>query len=701
MVLEKKGFLITCIGLLLLSILRMLNLLPGYVGFIVLVFDVIACYWCLDPVLLFLKIKVNVINKIIFLLAYWLCGLSLIYYLFGITATTLSILLLCNFVFCLRIYWLGLADKIKINFKLKTLKIGIKGIEEWSLLAVLLGMICYFSSLNFLNGQSSPWPHNFIIVAVPFFLATFFLLKKALADKDNLLLTTLYFLLVIGVIAMSYVLSYGYDTLIHQATLQYIVKHGQMTPLTPFYVGQYVLEVLLNKFSGLSFVFLERWLTPVVTMGLLLMAGKYFGQRLHLQIVSMLVPISFIILLPGIFTYTSPYATALLWSILSLTYAFLFLKEQDKSDVVMALICAVVSCLIHPFVGLIIILWPICLLFGFDLRKQTHIQKIYLGIIFLLSSVGVVLAFVLYNWLKNNGLNIYNPVVFISSFARIFGEPIWYAKVGYPWWLGAVYFYEKINLFLIIFSAAYWPLSKFKIARDYLVLISFAALLAAWLFVASFKIDNYYYGDQVNYGYRLIQVAKWLLWPVVLLLLSNYFVFLKKVARHWQCLFLVFLSVLITTSWYLSYPRLDSISRMNVSSVRASDYDVVKQIYKIETSKKGYVVLSNQLIGAAAIVKYGFGPYYKYKGENLFYYSLPWGGMLSSIYNEMMIADVKNIEQEIQKVKKIIIPLGMHKFYFVYTDAWLPQPGVIKKLDKISTKHWNVGKKAYIYLFSF
>jgi hypothetical protein len=137
---------------------------------------------------------------------------------------------------------------------------------------------------------------------------------------------------------------------------------------------------------------------------------------------------------------------------------------------------------------------------------------------------------------------------------------------------------------------------------------------------------------------------------------------------------------------------------MNVNSIRKIDYRAINLIYDNESGKNGYVVLSNQIFGAGAILKYGFGPYYKVEGEDMFYYSLPWGSKLSSIYNKIMTTETENINSDLKQIKDIIKPLGINKFYFVYTDAWSPAPKIIEQLNYLSSDHWNIDNKIFIVL---
>lgn len=697
MKISKNKLLIISASLLITSVASLFGFAPTILGGFCLLLDSILFFFCLNPILKRLKISPDVFVKSLFILVYYLISLSLIYYITGLSRLTILIWLLFNFG--LVFYYFYNSIGIKINFpKCKLFRNSFRDWDFWLTLVTLFSLAVYFFSMPIIDGTPTPWPKTFFVGFFLFFVASFLLIRRLIAKKEDIFLSFLYFFLIIGLIATRYVLSYGYDTLIHQGALKYIAEFGQVKPLTPFYIGQYVLEVLTNMFSGFSFTFLERWLGPILFLFLTFFGGHYFLKRLKLQDNFLLIPVSVVLLFPNIFSYTSPYAISLLWGVIALLFIFLFLNQKDEADLKLAIICSLASFFVHPFVGLNILIWSLGLYLIRNIKLEGVKRRLLLGAIFITASLAVIFSFILYNWLQDNGLNIYNPLYFIGNFANIFNDPVWYLRDNYSWQLGLIYFYEKVHFFLIFFLALYFPLKKMEKNKGVLILVSASTFISAWFFVSSFKIDNYFYGDQVNYGYRLIQVAKWFLWPIVLIGLSLFFTYLKKIKAVWRYLVIILVSILLTISWYLTYPRQDAISHMNVNSIRSIDYQAIDLIYKNENGKNGYVVLSNQIFGAGAILKYGFGPYYKVGDENIFYYSLPWGGKLSSIYNEIMTMETKSIDKDLTQIKEIITPLGINKFYVVYTDAWSPAPSVIKQLNFLSSERWNIDNKIFIIL---
>lgn len=697
MSINKKLLSISIPILFILSIAKIFNLVPNYLGALLLFVDSIIFFISLESVCKHFKINSNKFIKLILLLSYYSISLSLIYYLCGLNKFSLSIWISLNFLLSsIFLYKQKEINLPKLNYKSSLKKNSIGYIS--GLLIIALILVLFFNPIT--NGSPSPWLNIFYFCFIMFSIITLILSRELLFNKKYPFVAFLYFFLIIEVIAIRFIFSYGYDTLIHQSSLKYILENGQITPLTPFYIGQYVLEILLNVFSGLSFTFIERWLGPTLFLTLMFLGANYLLKNLKIKNNYLLIPFSVVLLFPNIFSYTSPFALSLLWGIISIIFIITFLNNNKTTDLKLSIICSLTSLFVHPFVGLNIFIWSLGIYF---INKKNYFKKrknSSLTTLFLITSFVVAIAFLFYNWVNGSGLNIYNPFHFIRSFSDIFGDPIWYVRDHYPWWLGLIYFYEKIYFFLLFFLVLYYPLKKLEKTKEIIILISASALISAWFFVSGFKIDNYYYGDQVNYSHRLIQVSKWFLWPIFLIILSDIIEKIKRTTRIRQITLLTSLAILISVSWYLTYPRQDEISRASINSIRSVDYAAIDLVYNNEKGKNNYIVLSNQIIGAGAILQYGFGPYYQLNNESIFYYSLPWGGKLSKLYDEIMSSETDEIDKPLKELKKIFDQINIDKFYFVYTDAWSPSPIIIKQLEETSVKKWNINDKVFILLLN-
>jgi hypothetical protein len=513
-----------------------------------------------------------------------------------------------------------------------------------------------------------------------------------------------YFLLFssLSLIALRYHFAYGYDTLLHQASLDYIARHGQITPLSPFYIGQYSLEIFLHFFTGLNFVFIERWFLPVLSAIVLIETGKYFLNfisRSHAKNFYFLIPLSVIILIPSLFVITSPSATSLIFTIPGAVFLYVYFLERDKSIFYLALGSSISAVLIHPFIGLNILIWVLSSSF---LRRESPLSEriIYYTVNIFISSFFSTLCFIFYNFLSR-GLSIHflNPITNIDRFFKIFKNPLWYSIGGQSFGILTIYFFEKISLFLFLFISVLIVISCRKKLNYLLLFVTFSFVLSSLIFVSIFDSASFYDGDKINYGYRLFQISKWIIWPIILFGLFKLFFFLRDKSLASRASLIFIFSVFFLLGLYLTYPRYDSISVMSANSIRSVDYDALDIIHNRENGKDGYLVLSNQILGAGAVKKFGFGPYYKLDQENIMYFSIPWGGSLANLYNKVMTVE-NDASDVFREVRKIAERVGVNRFYFIFTNNWMPSPEIMYDFDREAEFFKNINNQVLIYQFN-
>lgn len=703
--LNKNKIFFLSVVLFILTIFSCFRYFSGWLGLIILFlfFAVNTGYLFNFFQAKFLK-SIDLVSTAIFLLSFYVIILSVIYYLFGLTSLSVAIFFVALSLFFVFLYKVFKIKIKTVNFSDKFLLDFLKNKNNWWL---LFSLVCfsyflfYFYQHQITDGKPSPWPSlwwpGFLVFALWSLMLVYFYFKKQ-SNWHNFL----YLLLANIVVAISYVLAYGYDSLLHQASLDFIAQHGQITPLSPFYIGQYSLEVLIHFFTGFDFVLIERWFLPlffVVTIffvGKLILA-KVFGEKNLLALV-----LSVVLLLPSVFFASSPFGFALLFSVLTLAFLYLFIKTEEKHFYFVTLATALAALFIHPFVGLNIILWILYWPYYQKIKNKLW-QNLSLFLVFILSSVAVVFAFTFYNWLANKQLILYNPISYLLDFFNIFSDPVWYYRGESSVLEKIIYFYERIHFFLLLLFVWYFfPIKLFvKKKENAIGLIVLSALISSWLFIASFSITNYYYGDQANYAYRLVQVCQWLAWPLVLALCWRFLAWLKQQKIIWKFLVAIMLVFFLTMSWYLTYPRQDNVSRMSVNSARVIDGQAIEFIYQNEDGKDNYLVFANQLFGALAVKQYGFGPYYQDKNEEFLYYSLPWGGQLAQLYNQVMDSSDGKIDAILEQMKNVAQAVGLHKFYFIFSDVWAPRQATIDALENKASQDWQIENKVFIYQFEF
>ena len=167
-----------------------------------------------------------------------------------------------------------------------------------------------------------------------------------------------------------------------------------------------------------------------------------------------------------------------------------------------------------------------------------------------------------------------------------------------------------ITLFILA-SYLIFKKHKYLFFKKHYLLLSYLALnyLIAWLFISFSEQIDY---QQNDYLLRIILLFK--LSSIPVLLTTWFFAWrtsLKKPLLHPNKIFLITISVIIIlTSTYFSYPLYDRYKNSQSFNVTADDLETVSLIAE-SSGDENYIVLANQMLGAAAIDKYGFKHYYQ------------------------------------------------------------------------------------------
>ena len=122
--------------------------------------------------------------------------------------------------------------------------------------------------------------------------------------------------------------------------------------------------------------------------------------------------------------------------------------------------------------------------------------------------------------------------------------------------------------------------------------------------------------------------------------------------------------VILTLALYLSYPQRNVKARFPGYNVTASDFTAAEWIHA-QNSEYNYVVLSDQLVSAAALTKYSFAKYFDTPQGQLFYYSIPTGGEMYKYYGKMIYEGQKR-----EYMESAMQTVGVEKAYFVVNKYW-------------------------------
>ncbi|NCN25331.1 hypothetical protein COT94_01355 [Candidatus Falkowbacteria bacterium CG10_big_fil_rev_8_21_14_0_10_37_14] len=468
------------------------------------------------------------------------------------------------------------------------------------------------------------------------------------------LILILEYLLAFSVVAIIYKLGYGFDPFVHQAAVDYIVKHGAVNPKTFYYSGQYGLETLLTKL-GLSLVLIDTWLLPLSSALLLPLAILEAGKKIfHESTVIRLLPLALLILPYSFLIVTTPQNLAYLLALVAIATA---LGATVKTDWYFIWLLTGLALLLQPIAGLPLL----CLLSAWRLRQLNWKNKdIGYGLLLAANAVGLPLVFML--------LEV-EPVSWKMLLKGLF---IWdWPKLVLPhqnnWLLNIIYSlgnnYTWILLILVVIGSYLIFKNGYHRARSLYGLASLhsSALLIAYGLTRGLNFNYLIDYERNNYSSRLLVMAVIISLPTILIsfyeLLKRAYAITKNPDR--QYLFFGALTLLVTCSLYLAYPRQDDYASSGGRAVSASDIEAVKLV-AADSGNDPYVVLANQQTSAAALRLYGFAHYY----NDLFYYPLPTGGLLYSYFLKMNELPSRATAENAMQTA------GVNRLYYIVNRYW-------------------------------
>ena len=576
----------------------------------------------------------------------------------------------------------------------------------------------------------SPWQivskYFFIFYSLATLVLFFSIFKK---NSLNLLLIILHYFLSFSVCIVVYKIGYGFDPFIHESALDLIQKTGSITPKTFYYTGQYVLEIIINYFSNWSLVVINKMLVPVLA-AILLPATlnyafkKYFPNQYFLALILGLLVLPF-----SFFIITVPQNLSYLFLILIIV---LSLNKINRIDLITIYFLAFTSLVIHPLVGIPAVLFSIILNLRYataNLKLDNKINKIfikqqkyfYIFIFFLMSIVHPVIFYFLGkdSWEIEKIFNkeLFNlPWKLLVSF-QIPSQENFILNAIYLIGFNKIVILVVLVFFGILINYKTFLLSKCKITtaslkkltKDFInynyidemllkkqnfspniYLYSFLSLGIAYLFTRNINFDyliNYERGDYAN---RILVVGFLFLLPFIF---TVFYWFFKKIIiqnKVVQIIFLFFIVLLITNSLYLSYPRKDKFFNSHGFSTSFVDIAAVNWIHR-DANNSDYITLANQQVSAASLREFGFFKYYQ---ENIFYYSIPTGGVLYSFYLDM----IKNPQRDI--MKKAVDLVDVKTAYLVVSKYWWASKKIIAEV-KLEADSWQEIENGEIVIFKF
>jgi len=621
------------------------------------------------------------------------------YYIYGITPLISIIILIA-----LLSSFLLKPSKIQNPFKIDTEeKIKFSKKEFYLLILFSLSEIILLGSLIINRSTElmpSPWsavgPWFFII----YFLSTgllFYLVYNSKSEKTQLILSTLHLFTTFAVTTILYPLGYGFDAFVHRASEMWIFNNGYVSPKQPYYVGQYSFVVWLAQLTKIPLFYIDIYLVPLLASSAL-PAGIIYSLKRAWDMPSKYSSL-FVWIIPFVpflsLHLTTPHNIVLLFSILLVFITLAHLKGSLSFTIPLLLSLAAVST--HPLVGAPMFVFTITAII---VKKYKKIFFAALSLSFFTTVFSLPLMFIANNWRSGAGLPEFsNPLLGLNKFFELFARPYWYAKDA-PIVFELLYAWQRlIAPFVITLGIiGLCILLKKKGLKPYLLYIitPIGFVISAWLLRSWVTFPDVVSYEQGDFPLRLVKASILFVLPFTIyyLLFTLQKIEKLKNRKAYLGLILISASTLIMLSFYLSYPQRNPKARFPGLNVTASDFEAVDWIHN-RHKEYNYIVLSNQLVSAAALTNYSFVKYFDTPNGEIFYYSVPTGGLLYRQYGKMLYEGQKQ-----EYMSDAMDLANVDTSYFVLNSYWANADKIIEGAKKTADSwHTIDGGKVWIFLY--
>jgi len=555
----------------------------------------------------------------------------------------------------------------------------------------------------------SPWT----VLSYKFFIAFFILswalfvyLRRISGSVRSLGIIFLHSILLLSVALIIYQTGFGFDPYLHQASEKYISQVGVIEPKAPYYIGQYILVVGISQMTQIPIDVVDRYLLILLEAFFLaplffLVFRRVFNlERTQAKIGSVLIfllPFSHLI-------STTPQDTANFYAIAGICFSLIYLSEKSLRFFV-PLLFILATLVTHPLTGipLFISFIILCLL---KLRKKytSHsgwqfLIEVFIFLLFLGSLIILPLIFTLFQgatFTKPNLQDLWQTI-----------QPIWPEAIkNHSWKFLPVYLYQALIPYILIILG-FWGGWKYYFKKTeqsatiiflfftFIIFVSNSFFLKVAIFFKDVGI-----AEQGQYSQRLGQFSFYIILPLAIYGLFLLIETIKSKIKNpellkWESFITSLLFAFgLTSSFYLSYPRVDAYALSHYINTSIHDFSAVTKVEE-QSQNQPYIVLSNISVSAASIKQYGFKKYFKSPtGEELFYYSLPTGGPLYHYFEDMVYKDTSK-----DTMLKAMNLAGVGQGYLILNDYWDSFKKVLPVAKQTADEWWSINDKVFIFKY--
>ncbi len=552
---------------------------------------------------------------------------------------------------------------------------------------ILIFSLKYLNSKATTDSINTPWKiisANFFVMYLVMSIIILFI-SYISKSKYILILLSAHFAFSFSIILIIYKLGFGYDPFLHIASEKLMYAGGTFLPKPPYYIGQYSIVVILSKLLQVSVMFFDRILL-VFCASLFLPTSIYMFLRDKLSYKKFIVFICILLFLLfnySNFTYTTPQGLANLFLIILIFLSTLF---SEYKNIYVAMIVLVFSIfMLHPISGIPAFLF-LTLLSLWNLK----IKKVFFYSLLAISCFVMPVAFLIFNYFKRLNLDMLGQETGVNLLNSINPLNIFYARFINIY--DFIYLYAR-NINLLILLCAIFGIIliiKSKELKEYFVYIMMFVILLINYFV---MINYLRFPFLYEFSLRIFNMAFYFLLPIIFVLLGALVNRVFYYKNSFKIFIIVLFAILMSASFYLSYPRSDKYENFKGYSISTSSQKAVDYI-EINFDKFNYVVLSDQSVGASLIGKYGFRKYYNQE----FYYSLP-TNIKNNTYSDFLEI-LQDDSDKIQIINSVIKKTGVAKVFVVINNYWNPSEKVLGDLKK-SAKSWTDFDNKKVYIFEY
>ncbi len=546
----------------------------------------------------------------------------------------------------------------------------------------------------------SPWQTLTPSFGWLFFISTTLLLitNWLQPGKRAIWLTSLHLLVMYSVTNLIYPLGFGFDGFTHRAAEEWIKIHGFINPKQPIYIGQYVWVVFFSQLTTLPIKLIDIWLVPIL-------AAVSLPRIIPRSLTAVFkIPLKFSLNLTFVllFVYfyslhlTTPFNVLVLLTILGIFTALEYTATRNNFILGLTILMATAGLLIHPLLGAPLA-WFVC---GAWFSTKYQPKKWFYFIYGLIMTAIVPALFMLFLYFTRGIIpHFINPLTKINLFLQYWRWPFYYSHQSSFWW-NLLYVWEWSIPVLVLAFGIYGYQRSAK-PRATLFLVSAVALaLSSFLLRSWVVFPDVHANEQGDYPLRLLKgalmfVLPWAMLGVWQFVGEQQLKFLSPKKYRLIILASFFSTALIISiSWYLSYPQVNPKVHFPGYNVSDADYKTVEWIHN-DSPEYNYIVLSNPITAVAALDKYSFAKYFKTKQGELSYYSIPTGGPLYTLYTEMWQENQKRSTME-----KAMAIVDVKTAYFVIPSFWTDYKNIVIGAKKTADS-WHIINNGQIYIFKY